>query len=326
MQKDQDLHKLFRARLPVAVIPKEFADRLTKAVLDEVAQLHQATPLAINRVDHPLTDARSVDASPMVKGQSPFTHSGAALLFFLLLNLPLWPLLQGCTFNPHSTLSIHLTVSRQSTQPRKVSATLPEAVARANRLPHLAAATHYPPLGPVKPQLPSFRKQAPPRVLVPTIASTPTPTSTIEDSFVNQHGPPEVEQQPASITAVTVPHEQPPSANAVTTEATATEATAAVTPAPTDEPSPPIATTSAEVPPGEPTATSTPTVLQQTPTLNIFEPTNTPTPEPTGPIATATSEPIATPTIYIRPWQTSVPDLTVPPTSEATPVTSTPTS
>jgi len=56
MQKDKDLHKLFRARLPIAVLPKEFADRLTKAVLNEVAQLHQTTPLTINQADHQIAD------------------------------------------------------------------------------------------------------------------------------------------------------------------------------------------------------------------------------------------------------------------------------
>jgi len=52
MQKDKDLHQLFRARLPIASLPKDFADRLTKAILDEVAHLRQSTPLSTHWSDN----------------------------------------------------------------------------------------------------------------------------------------------------------------------------------------------------------------------------------------------------------------------------------
>lgn len=45
MWKDQDLHKLFRSRLPIANLPAAFADRLTNTILAEVATLRQADPL-----------------------------------------------------------------------------------------------------------------------------------------------------------------------------------------------------------------------------------------------------------------------------------------
>ena len=49
MQKDQDLNQLFRARLPIAPLPKDFADRLTKSILDEVANLRQSMLLSTHR-------------------------------------------------------------------------------------------------------------------------------------------------------------------------------------------------------------------------------------------------------------------------------------
>ena len=52
MQKDNDLHQLFRARLPIASLPKDFADRLTKAILDEVANLRQSTLLSTHWSDN----------------------------------------------------------------------------------------------------------------------------------------------------------------------------------------------------------------------------------------------------------------------------------
>lgn len=45
MWKDQDLHKLFRSRLPIADLPPAFADRLTNTILAEVAALRQADPV-----------------------------------------------------------------------------------------------------------------------------------------------------------------------------------------------------------------------------------------------------------------------------------------
>ena len=44
MWKDQDLHKLFRSRLPIADLPQAFAERLTYTILQEVAVLRQTNP------------------------------------------------------------------------------------------------------------------------------------------------------------------------------------------------------------------------------------------------------------------------------------------
>lgn len=45
MWKDQDLHKLFSSRLPVADLPAAFADRLTHTILAEVAILRETISL-----------------------------------------------------------------------------------------------------------------------------------------------------------------------------------------------------------------------------------------------------------------------------------------
>jgi hypothetical protein len=51
MWKDQELHKLFRTRLPIADLPTAFAERLVHTILEEVAILRQ-------------TNARHNDATP----------------------------------------------------------------------------------------------------------------------------------------------------------------------------------------------------------------------------------------------------------------------
>ncbi|MCE7988982.1 MAG: hypothetical protein DYG89_48120 [Caldilinea sp. CFX5] len=45
MWKDQELHKLFRSRLPIADLPTAFAERLTHTILEEVAILRQTNLL-----------------------------------------------------------------------------------------------------------------------------------------------------------------------------------------------------------------------------------------------------------------------------------------
>lgn len=45
MWKDQELHHLFRSRLPIADLPPAFAERLTHTILAEVAILRQTNPL-----------------------------------------------------------------------------------------------------------------------------------------------------------------------------------------------------------------------------------------------------------------------------------------
>ncbi len=301
MQKDKDLHKLFRARLPIAVLPKEFADRLTKAVLDEVAQLHQATPLAINQAAHQAIDQETLNSPSVTKNQPPFKHTTAILLFFLLLNLQLWPLLQGCSFAPNRALSIELTVNVQSREsaPLKVSSNLPLA----------AKEKHLPPLGPVKPELPMMRWRPAPVTPMPMVSTTQTP-NTLADSPINQQGLPGVEQQPAIITAVTVPREQPSSA-----QPTGSDPSVQPTPVATENDQS-KATATTEAPDSALTLTVTPVMQPQLPTLNIFEPTLTPVPEQQNPGATATAEPTATPTLFIRPWSTAtVPEITASPIS-----------
>jgi len=73
MWKDQDLHKLFRARLPIADLPTAFAERLTHTILAEVAALRQTTARRDDATaDHapegmPCKPAPKPTARPLVK-------------------------------------------------------------------------------------------------------------------------------------------------------------------------------------------------------------------------------------------------------------------
>lgn len=73
MWKDQDLHKLFRSRLPIADLPTAFAERLTHSILAEVATLRQIKSLSDDATtDHlaesmPCKPAPKPTARPLVK-------------------------------------------------------------------------------------------------------------------------------------------------------------------------------------------------------------------------------------------------------------------
>lgn len=69
MWKDQDLHKLFRSRLPVADLPAAFADRLTHIILAEVATLRETLPLPSAST----TELRN-EATPFTPAPQPTNH------------------------------------------------------------------------------------------------------------------------------------------------------------------------------------------------------------------------------------------------------------
>jgi len=69
MWKDQDLHKLFRSRLPVADLPAAFADRLTHTILAEVALLRETIPLP----NASATEMRN-EATPFAPAPQPTTR------------------------------------------------------------------------------------------------------------------------------------------------------------------------------------------------------------------------------------------------------------
>ncbi len=319
MQKDKNLHQLFRAHLPIAVLPPEFADRLAKAVLNEVAQLHQATPLVIHPEEQQTAESEQLNVPATPQKRSPFNHSTPILILFLLLNLQLWPLLQGCSYNPNGTLSVQI-VAVEPGSPSKTLAHDPATglqAAPAVALAEQLASSNKPSLGPLKPHLPvQHVLPAGPWTLIATATTPPLPAQALDEGLderlVNQHGPPGT-AQPTSITAIIMPHEEP-----ATAQATATDPPATSTASPTSsEPNEPTATlnsatatsvTPTSAPSNEPTSTATMTALPPPPAIHIFEPTLSPTP-------IIAELPSPTPTLYIRPWQTSLPDATATPAS-----------
>ena len=323
MQRDKDLHQLFRAHLPIAVLPPEFADRLAKAVLNEVAQLHQATPLVINREENQTVEPEQLNAPATTQKSPPFNYSKAILVFLLLLNLQLWPLLQGCSYNAHGTLSVQIIADKPGSQ-TKVATNRPAVAvlqaAPAGALAYRPTTSNKPALGPVTPSLPipNFLP-AQPLTLIPTATASQLAAPTVEEQLVNQHRPPLSTQQPASMPPVRIPYQQLASAQATATAPLATP-TSAPTTSEQDEPTVaiPSETITSEAS-REPTATATMAPLPPQSAIHIFEPTLSPTP-------ILSDSPAPTPTLYIRPWHTPTPEATATTSHEMPEATHTPSS
>lgn len=333
MRNDQELHLLFRARLPIATLPKEFADRLTKAVLDEVAHLRQEPPSIQECPANYLEGSRPFNTLAKPTKPSPLPCTAKAVAFFLLLHFLLWPLVQGCAFPPtataaHALLSIHgvgidghrlnatpaQTKIKQSATPTATIMLSAHSAGRALRLP---------PLPPIKPQLPIllFRQ----RTFVSKSRLTHPATPSTEDTLINLHGPPGVTQESPTAITLTVPYE-PQTASQDASPVTPPEPTLLPPESPQPEsPATATATPTANTPLIKPTVTPTALALSPTPLLSIFEPTTTPIATGEEPAGVATTVPTATPTICLRPWQTNEPTPTdaptasVPPTATAAP-------
>lgn len=81
MWQDQELHKLFRSRLPIADLPTAFADRLTHTILAEVATLRRTDPTSNAPTPHADADTPTdALASAMAKGQTRLAVNYSCLL------------------------------------------------------------------------------------------------------------------------------------------------------------------------------------------------------------------------------------------------------
>jgi len=70
MWKDQELHKLFRSRLPIANLPTAFAERLAHTILEEVAILRQTNSLCDSATTDYAEDGMPVKLAPKPKVKS----------------------------------------------------------------------------------------------------------------------------------------------------------------------------------------------------------------------------------------------------------------
>lgn len=315
MRNDQELHQLFRARLPIATLPKEFADRLTKAVLDEVGNLRQTHPITQGCSTRPVEGAAAYTPLSKPNKSAPLSRTAKTVIFFLLLNFLCLPFLQGCTLplQVQSTPIMELAESqRQSWQPRSIggNATLllvyPAVI--LSGVPRIKRASSLPPLPPITPQLPILQFWH--RMLLSNakLVLSLTPSA---DGVVNTAGPLTTTQSMTVFITMTVPYEPQLASQE----------------APPDKQFAPTA-----VDPVQPILTATPTAdllvdlpitkLTTTPTtaapiLSIFEPTPTPNTLGEEPTGAATAVPTAIPTICLEPWQTGEPAPTNTPESES---------
>lgn len=330
MRNDQELHQLFRARLPIATLPKEFADRLTKAVLDEVAHLRQTHPLTQGCPDSYLEDSTPLPPLTKPPKSSPLPCATKTVAFLLLLHFLLWPFLQGCAL-PTTAIAAQSSSTRLDWTDSQRSAIRPNqtnnkqpsnrTVATILGAQTRGRALQPPPLRPLKPQLPIVQFQQ--RVFVSKAKLTYLATPNPAEALINLHGPPGTEQEIPTTITLTVPYavqntdqdiplvtpqeptpvliEQQPAATAV---ATATPTTELLLIKPT-------------VPPATP-------ILLVTPILSIFEPTTTPISTAEAPAGAATEAPTAIPTICLQPWQTSAAEPPSVPTISPAPTASEP--
>lgn len=342
MQKEHTYHTLFRARLPIATLPKEFADRLTKSILDEVSRLYQTNALPHSWSDKPLDDADQLSASSPTKDSSPLKQ--ITIILLLLANIYIGLLLQGCTIYQPVLSWYYALIEKGVGTPETGQANLPSptwpAVAKVKlvwRHDTPVQTSHLPPLTPLKPMLPVT-------ALGKTLSNPGSKPSQMHALSALRHGPARLHDPPGivelsqaatpipllgitvitttavptitiSTALVTLPYEQ-------TSVQELLETTVEPT-APTEEaPFPmPSTTPTPKAPLVKPTVTATP-YPQQTPVLSIFEPTMTLTPTPEESIATAIAEATATPTLYIQPWYTQIPATAA--TAEEQATTSTP--
>jgi len=315
MQKEQNYQKLFRARLPVASLPKEFADRLIKSVLEEVSTLRQARSLPPTQSDGH-SDHSSQSSPPIQsKAQVADNHVVTTLFALLLINIHVG-LLQGCTFRQLPGLW-RASPGMVQTGSVGVPAGQVDWPSKTYHLAHdhwtmLPAVRptqlfHAPPLPPLKPALPTV----PGRQETLMIDGKPALISALSTVTGGQHTLPaaSVTEQTVPITAtMTVP--QPLTApltlpqEEVLAKESASQATE-VEPTPTLEnvlpPQP--ATPTSNAPLIKTTATPTPSA-PQAPVFSVFEPTMTPTTVVEGQLSTLGEEPIATATVSIQPWHT----------------------
>lgn len=325
MRNDQELYQLFRARLPIATLPKDFADRLTKAVLDEVAQLRQEQSLTKTCPDSGLENSTSVNTLAIPQKPAPLPCSSKVIAIFLLLPLLLWPLMQGCTFpntgrasQPLVSIDAHeisnalvqpttsLPASQQLATPKDTPLYSRRSAAQPWRLP---------PLLPIQPQLPIV--QIRPRAFVskPKLTLIATPSS--NEQLINLHGPPGITQTISTAVTITMPYE-PQTA----TQDTAPDTSPEPTPIPPEQPQielPATATPTLDISLIKPTAPAPILTLAPTAILSIFEPTATPGSTYEEPTGAAPDTPTVVPTICILPWQPSEPTPTSAPTAEETP-------
>lgn len=319
MRNDQELHQLFRARLPIATLPKDFADRLTKAVLDEVARLRQDTLVVKEDPDSCIEGATSF--TPLTKSTkpSPFSYTAKIVAFFLFLNCLLWPLTQGCAFPATTpTKAANLT----SADSPLVDTTLYQAkinlpFSRTGFTMHSTGPSlRLPPLAPIQPQLPILPFL--PRVFVSKSRLTPLSTLHTDPTPINLHGPPTMAAEGPAATTLTIPYE-PQSASQNAPSVTLPEPT----PVPTEQEPAPTATAIPTTDLLISKPTPTPLVLTPTPILAIFEPTLTPIATSEMPVGATTDVPPVTPTLCLLPWQTDEPEAISIPTASA-PLTTTP--
>lgn len=332
MQKENTYHKLFRAHLPVATLPKEFADRLTKSVLDEVNRLYQAPILPLSwpgeQTDNPdpLLIASQTEEAP------PLKQPTITLLLLLLVNIHVGLLLQGCTFYQPVT-SWYYSVFDQAgagvlgtgeddlPAPKTLAAAKVELVWGSN-VPQ-ARTLHLPPLEPLKPKLPVVALGED-LLVINSKPSLPQALGTLHRSPARLHDPPTtVITATAMTTAMTtntaliiirMPDEQQQTDQQLIS-ATAVGPAPAILTSTTEESALPRPTTQAPV--EKPTPTAIPDLLQ-TPVLSIFEPTMTFTPAIEAPTATTIAEATATPTMYVHPWRTIIPEAVVTPEGDTT--------
>lgn len=326
MRNDQDLHQLFRARLPIATLPKEFADRLTKAVLDEVAQLHQIDTLRTGCTNSYLEEATPFTPVTKPAKSSLFPCTTKAIAFLLLLNFLLWPFLQGCTLPTTATASQPLPLTELHI-PANLLATITPAQAISKQPANHTAAIilnaqrterplRSPPLLPIKPQLPIV-EFLPQRLTSKVRLIHMTPPNTGEE-LTTLHGPPGMAHDIPTVITMTMPYEP---------QSTTQDDPAAPTPLPSEQqPEPPAiatATPTADILLLKPTGSPTLPALSSTPVLSIFEPTATPSAAVETPIgattAAPTAMPTAMPTICLQPWQTSAAEPPSAPTVTAAP-------
>lgn len=318
MRNDQELHQLFRARLPIATLPKEFADRLTKAVLDEVAHLRQEHPLTQGCPDSYLEG--STPLPPLTKPtKSSLPCVTKTVTFLLLLHFLLWPFIQGCALPTTVATAQALPSTPLDSTDSQLSTKRADQAGSQQPSDHTAAtilgaqsrgrALRPPPLLLIKPQLPIVQFQQ--HVFVSKSKLTRLATPNTDAALINLHGPPGMVQEISTTITLTVPYE-PQRTSQDTPSATPPEPTPATTEQQHEPTAVATATPTADILLLKPTAS--PTTPALSPTLSVFEPTSTPiltVEEPTG---AATEAPTAMPTICLQPWQTSEAEPTSAPT------------
>lgn len=328
MRNDQDLHQLFRARLPIATLPKEFADRLTKTVLDEVAHLRQAHALPQGCPDSYLEDSTPLPPLPKPPKSSPLPCATKTVAFLLLLNFLLWPFVQGCAFPTTVTAPQALPSTRLARIDSQLSTIRSDQTGSKQSSNHTAVtivgaqntgrALWLPPLLPLKPQLPIVQFQQ--RVFMSKSRLIRLATPNSAEALINLHGPPSMMQEISTTITLTVSYGSQ-NTSQDTPPATPPEPTPAATEQQPESTAAATATPTADILLLKPTVPASPPAPSPTPILSIFEPTTTPISTVEAPTGAATETPTAMPTICLQPWQTNEAEPTSVPTASPAPTT-----